>query len=531
MKTPRTLLSAACALICFVVSPVVQAQVYTELVNFNSIDNGSNPLNPGLIAQGQDGNLYSTLQSGGPKFGLGTVYMYPLGAPTVDVLYNFNGNDGNGPMAGLSLGLDGNFYGACYLPHGTEFGEVFKITPSGTMTVLYPFTNGADGAYPQAPPIQHPDGNLYGVTTGNTPVAYRISPSGAFQVMANLPSRTNAPLILGTDGNLYGTTPNGGTFNRGTAFQLTTKGKLKIIHNFDSESGPAAPLVQAGDGKFYGTTPAGGTSSGGVVFVMSASGGGYKVLHNFSTSGTDGAGPTVGLVQGSDGLLYGAAANGGVNGFGTFFKLDTKGKTYTVLHQFDKSTGGTPLATLLLHTSGVIYGTTETSSKQGALYSMDAGLKPFASLFVIWSGKVGTSVGILGQGFNTATGVKFGTGPGTFTVLSDTYMVAAPAAGATTGTVTVLEPGGKLVTPQTFKVLPSISSFSPKSGPVGTVVTINGMSLSQATTVTIGKAKAAFTVVSDTQLTATVAAGAVTGSVVVKTKGGSVTASGKFTVN
>ena len=100
----------------------------------------------------------------------------------------------------------------------------------------------------------------------------------------------------------------------------------------------------------------------------------------------------------------------------------------------------------------------------------------------------------------------------------------------TTGVITVLEPGGNLTTPQKFKIIPTISSFSPKSGPVGTQVTITGMSLKQTTSVTIGKAKATFTVNSDTQVTATVGAGAVTGKVTLKTPGGTATGPGNFTV-
>ena len=161
---------------------------------------------------------------------------------------------------------------------------------------------------------------------------------------------------------------------------------------------------------------------------------------------------------------------------------------------------------------------------------MDAGLSPFASQFVIYSGKVGSSVNILGQGFSNATGVKFGTGAGSFVASTDAFLTATVVAGATTGVITVLEPGGNLTTPQKFKVIPTISGFTPKSGPVGTQVTITGMSLKQTTSVTIGKAKASFTVNSDTQVTATVGAGAVTGKVSLKTPGGTATAAGNFTV-
>ena len=193
------------------------------------------------------------------------------------------------------------------------------------------------------------------------------------------------------------------------------------------------------------------------------------------------------------------------------------------------------MSTPTLHTNGIIYGTTEHGGTPragyGVLYSFDAGLKPFASIVVIWSGKVGASIGILGQGFSSATGVKFGSGAGTFSVVSDTYMIASPAQGSTTGNVTILEPSGNLVTPQVFKVIPSIKDFSPPNGPVGTTVTIDGMSLTQASGVTFGGVKAkTFTVNSDTQITAVVPTGAKTGTIGITTKGGKATSSQKFTV-
>lgn len=79
------------------------------------------------------------------------------------------------------------------MPVGTSYGDIYKVTPSGDFTLLYQFTNGIDGAYPDTPPIQAPDGNLYGVTNnGTVTTAYRISPSGTFTVIADLPSRTIA---------------------------------------------------------------------------------------------------------------------------------------------------------------------------------------------------------------------------------------------------------------------------------------------------------------------------------------------------
>lgn len=529
----KSLKALMIALTWILFTPFAPAQTYNELYNFDCVVNGCNPLAPALFAQGQDGNLYGTMPT--QIFGGGTVVMYSLSG-TFTTLFNFTPTNYS-PESGLTLGFDGNFYGAAVTGGPAHKGTVFKVS-GGVVTTLYTFTDGPDGAFPWAPPIQAPDGNIYGVTfNGTTPgTAYKITPSGTFSVIANLPSKTSAPLIIGKDGKLYGTTQSGGTFNRGTVFQLTTDGKKpKVIYNFDADihgGGPVGPVMQASDGKLYGTTTDGGTFGQGTVYSLTT-GGVLKVLHNFQST-TDGNSSTSGLVEGSNKFLYGVNAAGGANALGTFYKINTTGKTFSVLHNFDKPTGGSPGATPTLHTNGKVYGVTQTggpvNSTYGVLYSFDDGLKPFASLVVIRSGKVGDRVGILGQGFSTATGVKFGTGAGTFTIVSDTYMIATVATGSTTGNVTVLEPGGNLVTPQEFAVIPTITSFNPKSGPVGTQVTITGTSLSQTSSVTIGKAKATFTVTSDTQVTATVGAGAVTGKVTLKTRGGTATAPGKFTV-
>lgn len=526
-------------LMLIAISPCLRAQ-YTELHNFNWHAEGANPNNPTLLAQGLDGSLYGTLQS--QLFHFGSVFSCAPDGTVVD-LYDFLGKpDGNTPQSGLTLGWDGNFYGTTERGGASDFGTVFKYR-DGVTTVLYSFTNGADGAYPWVPPIQHPDGNLYGMTyNGTNPGrAYKLNPTtGAYTVIAVVPYQTTSPLILGTDGNLYGTTPAGGAFGVGTVFQLTTKGKLKIIHSFSGTNEgmrPAGPVMQGADGKLYGTTPWGGANSNGTVYVMSTSGGGYKTLHDFQI--LEGKNSSSGLVQGSDGFLYGAAQTGGANGLGTLFKVDTKGKNFQKLWDFTNSipgaSGDTPMSTPTLHTNGIIYGTTEHGGTQmspyGVLYSYNAGLKPFASLVVITSGYANNAVGIIGQGFSTATGVSFGNGPGQMIPINDTAAIVVPLTGAMTGPIKVHEPSGDLVTPQTFKVLPSISDFSPKNGPVGTVITITGTSLKQTKSITVGKAvTASFTVVSDTQLTVPVPPGAVTGKIIVKTLGGSVTAKGTFTV-
>ena len=104
-------------------------------------------------------------------------------------------------------------------------------------------------------------------------------------------------------------------------------------------------------------------------------------------------------------------------------------------------------------------------------------------------------------------------------------------AGALTGTVTVTTGTTTLTAPKQFRVTPTIKTFSPSSGTVGTLVTITGTGLTQETKVTFNTVSASFTVNSDTQITATVPAGATTGKIMVTTKGGGATSSTSFTVN
>lgn len=516
----------------------LQAQVtYTDLYEFDD-PHGCCVTYPGLLAQGQDGYLYGGTFSEG-KYGYGTTFKMSLGGG-LTTLHDFDSTDGNGVQGGLSMGLDGNFYGTTYQGGSQHFGTIFQITPDGTFTTLYNFANGGDGAYPKTPPAPAPDGNLYGVTgNGTIAVAYRITPAGKFTILATLPSQSYSPLVLGGDGLLYGMTEYGGNFNDGTAFSVSTKGILKVIHSFDGAHGgqPLSPLLLASDGNFYGTASNGGPQSGGVVFKLSRSGT-YTVLHTFQAGDTvNGYSPTAGLVIGSDGFFYGFNSLGGALGDGTAFRLQANGRGFSLLYTFDRKNGGSnPSATPIMDTDGMIYGVTQHGgqSDDGVFFSLDATLKPFITLFVNFYGKTGTTVPILGQGFNHAFLVQFsGTQtPAPFNLISDTSMVAHVPDLATSGPVTVSESNGVSFTSlQNFLVTPQIVSFDPPSGPVGTQVTITGMSLTQTQGVGFGdKIPAQFTVNSDKKVTAIVPSGAITGPVGVQTKGGTAISSTSFTV-
>jgi hypothetical protein len=257
------------------------------------------------------------------------------------------------------------------------------------------------------------------------------------------------------------------------------------------------------------------------------------VLHSFnSTDRSQGLNPTAGLVQGSDGFLYGVTASGGAHLEGTIFKVKTDSTGYVDIEDLDGTHGAVPYSQPLLDTNGKIYGLTNGGGahNDGVIYSLAAGLNPFVQPVPLRQAKVGESVGILGQNLSTATGILFGAGAGTFTTSDNTYMTAKPTTGATTGVITVEEPGGNLVSPQKFKIVPTIISFTPPSGAVGTSVILTGTSFTQTTSVKFGTKAATFTVNSDTQITTTVPTGAVTGKISVTTPGGTANSATSFTV-
>jgi uncharacterized repeat protein (TIGR03803 family) len=244
------------------------------------------------------GTLYGTTASGGHN-GMGTVFeLMPDGSGgwTELVLHDFTDADGAFPYAGLIFDGAGNLYGTTSNGGTSNAGTVFELTPtvggSWTETVLHSFGNGTDGASP----------------------AY-------------------AGLTL-VSGSLYGTTAHGGTSSScfrgcGTVFELAPAAgggwTEQVLHNFGNGTDgilPYAGLVMDRTGKLYGTTTSGGTFQEGTAFELSPSGGGWteQVLYSFG-NGTDGANPYAGLIMDAAGNLYGTTNLGGTNNDGTAFEI------------------------------------------------------------------------------------------------------------------------------------------------------------------------------------------------------------------
>jgi len=309
------------------------------------------------------------------------------------VLHAFGASstDGMWPYSGLVY-VGGTLYGTTSQSGsgGPEGGTFYSITPSGSYNVLYSFgTSPTDGEEPYAAPIEV-GGLFYGTcsTFGAGPgqgTVYKMTTSGTETVIHNFAGGTgdgSVPLagLANIGSTLYGVTDLGGTDNLGVVFKITSSGKESVIHSFTGGSDGEHPgyggLVDI-KGTLYGTTPEGGTGGGGIAFSITPSGS-EKVLHSFA-GGSDGAQPNANLLY-ANGILYGTTKGGGTSGDGTIFSITTSG-TEKVLYSFVGSPldGQVPQGGLIL-VNGIFYGTTEIggASGNGVIYGMTNNGQEFA---------------------------------------------------------------------------------------------------------------------------------------------------------
>lgn len=196
---------------------------------------------------------------------------------------------------------------------------------------------------------------------------------------ANGANPVYAPLVQGFNGNFYGTTYSGGANGEGTVFEITPAGTLTVLHSFGSQTNdgtrPYAGLVQATNGNLYGTTYSGGANGYGTVFQITPDGA-LTTLYSFCALANcaDGADPAAGLIQANNGNFFGTTFGGGTNGDGTVFEITTTGK-FTTLHSFDLSDGAFPNAPLVQAANGNFYGTTSAygANFYGTVFQITAG--------------------------------------------------------------------------------------------------------------------------------------------------------------
>ena len=458
-----------------------QGQV-SILASFNGTD-GSSPQTS--LVQGADGNFYGTMQQVGTENFYGLIYrVTPAGVLTT--FYNFCSQpscaDGTMPEAALTLGSDGDLYGTTtqFGAHGG--GTIFKITTAGVLTTLYNFCqlkNCPDGSAPRASLVLASDGNFYGTTQeggkyGDGTV-FRVSPAGTFRSLYSFCALTNCPdgagpsaaLVQGNNGELYGSTYDGGTvscpffgtFGCGTIFKITLSGTLTTLYSIGTNAGLLTqPLVLARNGNFYGASENGGTCGGngcGTVFEVTPAGA-YSTLYSFCTQQfcPDGVYPRAGLVQATNGILYGSTSTGGTLD-GTLFGISTSGTLNTIYNFTGFAHGSLPEASMIQATDGNLYGLTNEggADEDGAIFRIATGLAPFVQTTPL-AGSASAQVLILGNNLSTASTVSFNGTAASFTVVSDTEIDATVPSGASSGFVTVTTSSGTLSSNVPFRILP-----------------------------------------------------------------------------
>jgi uncharacterized repeat protein (TIGR03803 family) len=267
------------------------------------------------------------------------------------VLYTFTGGvDGGTPLGVLLFDKLGSLYGTTLTGGTFNGGTVFSLSPSGqgwAETVLHSFGNATDGARPACGVVFDIDGNLWGTTTSGGQSIYwgtvfELSPSKTGWQESVIYSFSNgadgglpaASLIFDGAKSVYGTTDSGGIPGNGTVFQITPPPKggttwtEAVIYNFHGGAdgaGPQAPVISDSAGNLYGTATGSGESGAGVVFQLTPPTGGSgtwteAVLYSFSNA-KDGGLPYSNLVFGPDGNLYGTTYVGGKLYRGTVFRI------------------------------------------------------------------------------------------------------------------------------------------------------------------------------------------------------------------
>jgi uncharacterized repeat protein (TIGR03803 family) len=366
------------------------AQTENVLYNFTGTSDGSQPASSLTM---NNGNLYGTTYAGG--LGFGTVYeLSPNGTGgwAETTLYSFcpvaGCADGQNPTYSyVTFDGQGNLYGTAF-GGANGYGVVFKLTNSGgswTESVVYSFTNTPDGANPENGLMMDSAGNLYGIaSTGGSNgkgCVFELSPSGSTwteKVLYDI-SSTHSGLTLGPTGNIiYGTT-------YGTIFELTLNSSgvwvPTVLYTFNPAdsategSNPVGTLALDSAGNLYGTTLVGGANNVGVVYRLSPTNGGWVETLLFSFGGNaqfgpNGASPVAGIVFDANSNIYGTTKAGGVKGAGTVYELvaPVGGKgayKERIVFNFNGTRGAQPKSSLILDSSGYLYGTTYLGGANG----------------------------------------------------------------------------------------------------------------------------------------------------------------------
>jgi hypothetical protein len=300
----------------------------------------------------------------------------------------------------LVAGPDGNMWGVTGA-YGTAsdtgyWGSVFKVTPAGVFTDVHRFTAAELGSTGTTSTVQFgagltvgPDGAFYGVLSatfsGTTPILYRVTASGDFSIVSRFPSAgvVNVPPTIDAAGNFYGQSSTAGANNTGYIFRVSSSGVFTDLYDCAVDrvdcGAPMGQLLEVTPGVFYGSSTTGGVNGTGNIYSYTV-GGTLHVLASCPVTATDGCRtPQGGMVETSDGAVWGTSYQGGTGNRGVFYKITPDGSgggSYAIVYNFaDSSYAWNPYwGAPRLAGDGMLYGSTNTSTPftyGGAAYEFD----------------------------------------------------------------------------------------------------------------------------------------------------------------
>jgi uncharacterized repeat protein (TIGR03803 family) len=340
----------------FRLSPRNGAWIFTTLYEFQGGEDGESP--QAAVTIGPDGAIYGTTVYGGAfgcslGYGCGIVFKLTPGASichtsqchwTETIIYDFAEEGPNGtstPYGGVIFDDAGNLYGTTFAGGvgicARACGVVYKLSQSNgawTLTPLYDFTGGDDGASPMSTLFRDAHGNLYGTTAygGNEQygTVFELKPTGSAWKLESLysfhgqsdGSTPTAGLVMDSHGNLYGDDSFGGINYGGVVFELSPNGTTWNFEVIDNPVGDlAAPLNLDNAGNLYGTSVGGGSDRMGVIFELSPSGSGWIEQDLYSFSGVDGALPYSSVIFDGSGRMFGTTNAGGAGQSGVVWEF------------------------------------------------------------------------------------------------------------------------------------------------------------------------------------------------------------------
>lgn len=298
------------------------------------------------------------------------------------------------PLAGIIKGSDNKLYGTASIGGSSGNGIIYSINTDGTgFTKVHEFTD-AEGYELSGKLLEASDGKLYGAcknSNSNTGSLYRVDKDGNnFELIYSFPdlSLGYSPLgsLVENNGQLYGTTlysfPGGGVI-----FRINKDGTgYTVLRNFDFSIGlhhPVDGVAISGD-FIYGHAGSGGTENKGGLFRIHKDGTGYEELHVFDGP-FDGSNPWGIPLIATNGKIYGVAANGGTNGYGIAYSIETTGNNYTILRNFADAVDGSYPRALIQASDGALYGTSFFSSIApgfgGTVYRMNLDGSSFTVIY------------------------------------------------------------------------------------------------------------------------------------------------------